>query len=181
MFVCLIVHVLGFLFSSHSSAVAVRSLRGPGHTGQRPATRQRLLRGRPGDVQLRGRLHAQRLGAVGVRTQFPVEPPPPELRWYVPKYWPRNEWSPARFSFSFFFFLLFIIGIKAAIRCCVSLQTKKKTWEIVLSTLPHIASHLYLYIYIYILLSYYKIHIGWWHSSQRLLFWTFESFGLIWS
>lgn len=51
-------------------------------------------------------------------------------------------------DFLFFFFpLLFIIGIKAGIRCCVSLQTKKKTWEIVLSTLPHIASHLCFYIY----------------------------------
>lgn len=69
-----------------SPAAAVGSLRGPRHPRQRPAAGQRLLRGRLGDVQLRGGLHAQRRRAAGVRAQFPVEPPPAELRWYAPKY-----------------------------------------------------------------------------------------------
>lgn len=95
-----------------SPAAAVGSLRGSRHSRQRPAAGQRLLRGRPGDVQLRGGLHAQRRRAPGVRAQLPVEPPPPELRWYAQSIDLENRRPPARFPHT-----LFIIGIRAASVC----------------------------------------------------------------
>lgn len=51
-------------------------------------------------------------------------------------------------DFLFFFFLLFIIGIKAGIRCCVSLQTKKKKHEKTFWALCLILHHIYISIYI---------------------------------
>ena len=71
------------LFSSYHTAVG--PLSGSRDPCQRATSWERLLRGCPGDLQLRLGLHTERRGAPGVWAQLPVESGPAQLRrWASP-------------------------------------------------------------------------------------------------